>query len=798
MIESVADAASSSLPERVGPAATAVWRDPSRPLHERVRALLAEMTPEEKVAQLYGVWTSIGDGDEVAPNQHDFAESLPPWEELTKPGLGQLTRMFGTVPVEPETGARVLAQTQRDLIANSRLGIPAIAHEECLTGFAAWQATVFPTPLAWGASFDPGTVEAMAAGIGRLMRSVGVHQGLSPVLDVTFDYRWGRTEETIGEDPYLVSVLGAAYTRGLENSGIVATLKHFAGYSASGAGRNHAPVHLGPREFADVVLPPFETALREGGARSVMNSYAAVDGLPPASDPGMMTDLLRGRLGFDGVVVADYFAVSFLETTQGLAASPGEAAAMALTAGIDVELPTVRCYGEPLLELVRSGRVPMAVVDRAVERVLLQKGQLGLLDAGWDPEPPALRDGRPIDFDPPAMRELARSLAERSVVLLDNRSGVLPLARPARVAVVGPCADDVLALMGCYAFPNHAGAHHPDMPVGVDLATVLEAVRTEFPDADVTSAPGCPVQEVDRSGIADAVGLARESDVCLAVLGDRAGLFGRGTSGEGCDADDLRLPGAQAELLDALLGSGTPVVVVLLTGRPYALGDVVDRAAAIVQAFFPGEEGAGAVAGVLSGRVNPSGRLPVQVPSRPGGQPATYLGPALARRSDISTADPTPAFPFGHGLSYTRFDYADLRIDDAPAGDDSTEVPTDGRLEVSCTVANTGRRAGAEVVQLYLEDPVASVVRPVRQLIGFVRVDLAPGASADVRFSVHTDRTSFTGRDLRRIVEAGDLVLRVGSSSEDLRLAGRVRLTGPDRVVGPDRVLTTPVEVLPA
>ncbi|SOD97282.1 glycoside hydrolase family 3 N-terminal domain-containing protein [Blastococcus haudaquaticus] len=795
MIESVASAASSDVPEPVDPASSAVWRDPSRPLPERVRALLAVMTTEEKVAQLYGVWTAIGDGEEVAPNQHDFAEPLPPWDELTKPGLGQLTRMFGTVPVEPETGARVLAQTQRDLVAGSRLGIPAMAHEECLTGFAAWQATVFPTPLAWGASFDPGTVEAMAHGIGELMRSVGVHQGLSPVLDVTFDYRWGRTEETIGEDPYLVSILGSAYTRGLERAGIVATLKHFAGYSASAAGRNHAPVHLGPREFADVVLPPFEAALRDGGARSVMNSYAAVDGVPPAADPALLTDLLRGRLGFEGVVVADYFAVSFLETTQGQAGSPGEAAALALTAGIDVELPTVRCYGEPLLELVRSGRVPMAVVDRSVERVLLQKAELGLLDPDWDPEPPALRAGGPIDFDPPPMRELARSLAERSVVLLDNRSGMLPLAHPARVAVVGPCADDVLSLMGCYAFPNHAGAHHPGMPVGVEMATVLEAVRAEFPGAVVDTALGCPVQEVDPSGIADAVRTAREADVCLAVLGDRAGLFGRGTSGEGCDADDLRLPGSQAALLDALLDSGTPVVVVLLAGRPYALGDVVARAAAVVQAFFPGEEGAGAVAGVLSGRVNPSGRLPVQVPRSPGGQPGTYLGAALARRSDISTADPTPAFPFGHGLSYTAFAYADLRVDDRPVGDEPVPVPTDGALTLSCTVTNTGFRAGAEVVQLYLEDPVASVVRPVRQLVGFARVDLAPGGSADVRFSVHTDRASFTGRDLRRVVEAGDLVLRVGSSSEDLRLDARVVLTGPDRLVGADRVLTTPAEV---
>ncbi|MEU2348547.1 glycoside hydrolase family 3 N-terminal domain-containing protein [Modestobacter sp. NPDC049651] len=770
------------------PEAAPVWSDPSRPMPERVRALMDAMTIEEKVAQLYGVWTQISDGEEVAPNQHEFSELLPPWDELTKPGLGQLTRMFGTGPVEPGTGARVLAQTQRGIVENSRLGIPAIAHEECLTGFTAWQATVFPTPLAWGASFDPASIQTMAAGIGELMRSVGVHQGLSPVLDVAFDHRWGRTEETIGEDPYLVAALGTAYVRGLESTGIVSTLKHFAGYSGSGAGRNHAPVRMGAREFADVVLPPFETALREGGARSVMNSYAAVDGVPPAADPSLLTDLLRGRLGFDGVVVADYFAVSFLETTQGVAGSPGEAAALALTAGIDVELPTVRCYGEPLLEQLRAGEFPVEVIDRAVERVLLQKGELGLLDAGWDPEPEVLKAGQEPDFDPPHMRELARTIAERSVVLLANRDGALPLQTPSKVAVVGPAADEVLSLMGCYAFPNHVGVQHPDMPLGIELPTLLDAVRTEFPDAAVSTARGCAVQGGDRSGFAEAVSVAEDADVVLAVLGDVAGLFGRGTSGEGCDADDLRLPGLQGELLDALLATGKPVVVVLLTGRPYALGAVKDRAAAIVQAFFPGEEGAGAVTGVLSGRVNPSGRLPVSVPNTPGGSPATYLHAQLGGKSGISSADPTPAFPFGFGLSYTSFEVADLAVS-------ADELPTDGAVTVSVTVRNTGERDGAEVVQLYVHDPVASVARPVRQLTGFARVELAAGEATRVSFTVHADRTSFTGRDLQRIVEPGELVLQVGTSSEDLPLQAAVQVTGQTRVVGTDRVLSTPVEI---
>ncbi|MEV8437736.1 glycoside hydrolase family 3 N-terminal domain-containing protein [Actinosynnema sp. NPDC051121] len=784
------------------------WADPGRPTGERVAALLAELTLEEKLAQLVGVWVGISEGEEVAPAQHEFAEPLPPWDELTKPGLGQLTRVFGTGPVDPIVGAKVLAETQRKLVANTRFGIPAMAHEECLAGFTAWQATVFPIPLAWGASFDPVTVERMAREVGLVMRDVGVHQGLAPVLDVTRDPRWGRTEETIGEDPYLVGLLGAAYTKGLESSGIVATLKHFAGYSASRGGRNHAPVHMGPREFADVVLPPFEMALRLGGARSVMNSYAEVDGVPAGSDRTLFTDLLRDKWGFTGVVVADYFAVSFLETAHGVAGSPGEAASMALAAGIDVELPSVRCYGEPLAELVRSGQVDEALVDRAVTRVLTQKCELGLLDEGWQPESAAVLRDEPVDLDPPALRDLARTMAERSVVLLDNAAGVLPVRDAGKLAVVGPCADDLLALMGCYAFPNHVGVQHPDVPLGVDMDTMLEAVRKEFPDASVTTAKGCEVDGDDRSGLEDAVAVAREADVVFAVLGDRAGLFGRGTSGEGCDAEDLTLPGVQGELLERLLALGVPVVLVLLTGRPYALGKYLEpaegstsrpaaevdsrpaavadsRPAAVVQAFFPGEEGAGAVAGVLSGRVNPSGKLPVQVPRGSGGQPTTYLHPPLGGPGGVSSVDPSPAYPFGHGLSYTTFELSDFS--------GGAEFPADGEVEVSCLVRNTGDRSGAEVVQLYLHDPVASVTRPVRQLVGFARVELEAGAATEVTFRLHADRTSFTGRDGRRIVETGEVVLQVGCSSEDIRWEHSVPVTGEPRVVGHDRVLVTPV-----
>ena len=413
------------------------WRDPALSADERVAELLSRMTLAEKVAQLGSIWQGAsGDGDGVAPMQDQFSEEQPPLDELIKNGLGQLTRVFGSRPVPAGAGIRALAGLQARIAASSRFGIPAVAHEECLTGFAAWGATIYPTPLAWGASFDPDLVGEMAAAFGATMRAAGVHQGLAPVLDVTRDYRWGRVEETIGEDPYLVGTVGTAYVQGLQSAGLQATLKHFAGYSASRAGRNHAPVSMGPREFADVILPPFEMAIRIGGARSVMPTYIDRDGVPASADPNLLTALLRDELGFDGVVVSDYFAVSFIQLQHRIAADKAGAAALALAAGLDVELPSTRCFGDPLLAAVTAGDVPEELIDRAAARVLRQKLELGLLDRGWSPLPAARESagpdgGQDLDLDPPAQRDIARRLAEESVVLLANEQRALPLSNQA-------------------------------------------------------------------------------------------------------------------------------------------------------------------------------------------------------------------------------------------------------------------------------------------------------------------------------------------------------------------------------
>ncbi|KAD3515074.1 glycosyl hydrolase [Arthrobacter yangruifuii] len=775
------------------------WRDTSLPDRERAARLAEQMTLREKVAQLFGVWVGASsEGGQVAPHQHDMKEPVP-LEDLLPSGLGQLTRPFGTVPVDAGMGALSLMRTQQRIAESNRFGIPAMAHEECLAGFAAWGATAYPVPLSWGATFNPELIGRIGAAIGTDMRSVGVHQGLAPVLDVVRDARWGRVEETIGEDPYLVGSIASAYIRGLEGSGVVATLKHFVGYSASKAGRNLAPVSVGMRERADVLLVPFEMAVQESGVRSVMHAYTDIDGVPSAADRSLLTGLLRETWGFDGTVVADYFGISFLMELHRVAGSLGEAAAAALTAGVDVELPTVDAFGDHLLAELEAGRLDESVIDTAVLRVLTQKIELGLLDPDWSPVPAALAGLDPedpasvrgsVDLDRPENRSLAAEVAEQALILTAN-NGILPLTAPGRIAVVGPNADNPMAFLGCYSFPAHVGVQHPEVAAGIELPTVAASLRAEFPDSSITVTAGCTVDGPETDGFAGAVAAARDADVVVAVLGDRSGLFGRGTSGEGCDTESLVLPGVQQQLLETLMDTGVPVVLVLLTGRPYALGRASADAAAVVHAFFPGEEGGPAIAGVLSGRVNPSGRLPVSVPASPGAQPSTYLAAPLAQTSDVSSIDPTPAFAFGHGLSYSSFEWSGFALE-GPA-----EFGVDGETSVSVTVANTGARDGVEVVQLYLHDPVASVVRPMQRLAGFARVPLAAGASARVSFAVPADAASFTGRNGVRIVEPGELELRLGVSSTDIRATAGVTLTGTVREVDHTRRLHCPAEVSP-
>jgi len=765
--------------------------EPVREPSPRVAEIIARLSLTEKLAQISGHWVDHG-GNVVAP-MADVMGGRSAYDEATQHGIGHLTRVFGTHPVDPGERRTWLFRAQRKLVET--VGIPAIAHEECLNGLAAWQATAYPVPPAWGASFDTELVEEMAAQIGASMRELGVHQGLAPVLDVVRDARWGRVEECIAEDPYVVGEIGTAYVKGLQSQGIIATLKHFVGYSASRAGRNLAPVSAGPREVADVLLPPFEMALRDGGVRSIMHSYAEVDGVPAAADRSLLTDLLRGEWGFDGTVVADYFGFAFLHNLHGVADGPADAARQGLEAGIDVELPSQDTFGAPLREAIEAGEVPEELVDLALARLLTQKEDLGLLDETFDgPEPTG-----PVDLDPPHARDLARRLAEESLVLLSN-DGTLPLAAdetgtarpgPGKIAVIGPNADRFEALFGCYSFINHVLDHHPHAEKGIEAPTVLEALRAQLPDSEITYARGCDVQELDRSGFEEAVALAAQSEIAVLVMGDHAGLFGRGTTGEGCDVDSLELPGVQRDLVEAVLATGKPVVLVLVTGRPYAVGWALERCAAVVQSFFPGEEGGTAIARVLAGAVAPSGRMPISMPRNAGSAPYSYLHPRLGGPTTVTNLDTTPPVAFGHGLTYTSFERTNLSV--------TPEHGTQGVITASVEVRNTGRRAGTDVVQLYAHDPVASVTRPVAQLVAFTRVDLEPGQCARVTFEVPTTRVSFSDRDLVRVVEPGELQLWVGPDCATRETEATTTLVGEvHRVTAQDerlsRAVVVPVE----
>ena len=774
----------------------APWRDPALSVEERAEALLADLAPEEKIAQLGSYWKrpEIGDAEGFAPMQSTFEEGRDPFEAAVQNGLGHLTRPYGSAPLEPEEGVENLRTMQQAVVDGSAHGIPALVHEECLTGVMAHGATTYPAAIAWGASFDPELIGEMAARIGGDMHAMGAHMGLSPVLDIVRDYRWGRIEETMGEDPYLTGVLATAYVRGLQSAGVIATLKHFAGHAASRAGRNHAPVSIGMRELHDIDLVPFEMAVRHGEVGAVMNSYADLDGTPPAASRWLLTELLRETWGFEGTVVADYWAVSFLQSMHRVVEDDRAAAVAALSAGLDIELPETTAYPH-LAGAVEDGELALDVIDTAVRRILRQKVELGLLDPEFD----AAATGAAIDLDAPESRALARRMAEESIILLDNPADLLPLRAgaadgggPGSIALIGPAAVQPRSFLGCYSFTNHVLSRLEDNGTSVDVPTLADALSAEFPAAQITTVAGTDFLDPDPSGIAEAVAAAQDAELAVLAVGDLAGLFGAGTSGEGCDVESLQLPGAQHDLVEAVLATGTPVVLLLVTGRPYSLGAYRGRARAIVQAFMPGEEGASALAGVLSGRINPSGRLPIGIPDGVGGQPGTYLAPVLGWVSEgISNLDPKPLFPFGHGLSYSRFEYSELALS-------AEKIAADGTVEISATVSNTGDRDGMEVVQLYLSDPVASVVRPLKRLVGFTKVGLAAGESTRVTFRLHADRTSFTGPDLQRIVEPGEFRVRLGASSEDTTLEGSFRIEGQVRTIpAGTAVLDTPVSVTP-
>jgi beta-glucosidase len=756
------------------------YRDASLEPERRVADLLARMTLEEKAAQMMCVWRTKGETLVDGTGAFDIDKARRAFAHGN--GLGQVGRPSdaGSSGHEPEKGRnpRAMAELtnaiQRFFVEESRLGIPVIFHEECLHGHAAVGATSFPQPIGLASTFNPALVESLYAMTAEEARVRGTHQALTPVVDVARDARWGRVEETFGEDPYLVSRMGVAAVRGFQGdrsfsdkTRVIATLKHFVAHGQPEAGQNCAPANVSMRELREVFLPPFRAAIREAGAISVMPSYNEVDGVPSHANRWLLRDVLRGEWGFDGFTISDYYAIwelGYRPDTHGhfVARDKAEACALAVRAGVNVEAPEPNCYLH-LADLVRGGALGEPDLDALVAPMLHWKFRLGLFDDPFvDPD----HAERVVGSQ--ANAELALQAARETITLLANDGGVLPLdlGRIRTIAVIGPNANR--SLLGGYSgVPPHD-------------VTVLDGIRARVGgSSEVLYAEGCRITvggswtqdavvpsdpDEDRRQIADAVQVASRADVIVLAIGGNEQTsreaWSRAHMG---DTTNLDLIGRQNELVAAMVATGKPVIAVLFNGRPVAATYVAERVPAILECWYLGQETGRAVAEVLFGDFNPGGKLPISVPRSAGHVPAFYNHKPSARRGYLFD-EVTPLYAFGYGLSYTTFRIDGVRL----------ERSTIGRAEstrVLATVTNTGQRAGTEVVQMYIRDRVSSVTRPVKELEGFAKVSLEPGEATTVSLDITPESLAFHDIDMKYVVEPGEFEIMVGSSSraEDLQ-----------------------------
>jgi beta-glucosidase len=724
-----------------------------------VDALADRLSLEATVAQLGSVRIgSLLDDGAFSPER--AREAIPY-------GIGRVTRVGRESGLEPAALAGAVADLQSFLRSEAPGGIPALVREESVCGYAGRRGAVFPQAIGVASAWDPDLAESVAAATGRQLRAVGCRVTLSPVADLGVEPRWGRIEETFGEDPALAATMTRRVVDGLTDAGVDPTLKHFVGHGRPAGGRNRGPPAASLREMRDADLVPFRAGI-DAGAPSVMAAYNAVDGVPCHANARLLTDLLRGEWGFEGTVVSDGRGIGMLADDYGVAADRQAAGVTALRAGVDVELPETDCFGDRLVAAVRAGLIEESVVTDAARRHLEQKAAAGLLsESASGPDPDRAADA----FGSDAVRSLARRAARRSQVLL-HIDGALPLDPDASVAVVGPNADAPRNLLGNYSY---AGAENASG--GVDVVTPLAGLRERV--ADVTDARGCGVRAGDDD-IAAAVAAAEDADVTVACVGGQSGIDverdSPGTAGEALDRAGLGLPGRQPELVDRLAAADTPLVVVVVSGRPLALPDTVAAADATLLAWLPGQAGGRAIADVLLG-ADPGGRLPVSLPRSVGQLPVHYRQHAVGSGGYVFT-EGSPLFPFGHGGSYAEFAYDDCSV--APGS-----IPTDGGTTVSVAVRNVADRSGTEVVQLYAEASGSGGVRPERELVGFARVALDAGQRATVRFDlVAATLSAHAGRRDRR-VDPGRVDLAVGRSARDIRARQPLELTG-DAVV-PDR-----------
>ncbi len=754
--------------EKVNP-----FTDADLEIEQRVEDLLSRMTLDEKVDQL----------SMLSLNQLELDES----GEVSQNSLEQLFkgRSIGCLEspfVEHEKIAKFSEAADTYLRKHTRLGIPAIQIAECLHGQMALGATIFPQAIAQGSTWNPGLIHKMGEIIAKEATAAGVDQALSPLFDLARDPRYGRVEECFGEDGFLVSEMGVAFVTGMQGdpqvtktripeNHLMCTAKHFVAYGIPQSGINIAPAVIGERDLRSLHLPPFEAAIKEANIYSIMPGYHEVDGIPVHASRWLLSDILRDEWGFEGFVFSDYTAIDMLHNFHLTAANKKEAAMQAIQAGVDLEAPSQYAYGE-LKQLVESGELDLVFVDKAVKRILLAKFRAGLFD-----RPFKVSNTRASIIHTPEHILHAREIAEESIVLLKNQEQLLPLDRNKlkSIAVIGPNADQV-------QFGDYSITKSNDY--GVTLLQGIKQLAGE--EIEINYARGCGISDLDKSGFEEALEAARNSDVVVLVIGGTSIIYSgigwgndqldkHNTCGEGLDRTTLDPPGVQSDLIRAIEATGKPVVLVMIHGRAYSIPWEKEHLSAIVEAWYPGEQGGHAIANVLFGEVNPSGKLPVSVPRsvghvqsvydhKPSGrgfyhQPGTPEKPGR----DYVFSTPDPLFCFGHGLSYTQFEYSNLQIEEK-------EISPGQTIRISAEIENTGESKGKEVVQLYLNDKVSSVSTAVKLLKGFEKIELMPGESKRVDFTIDFEDLSLWNRDMIKVVEPGAFDVLLGSSSEDIRL----------------------------
>ncbi|MFJ6079826.1 glycoside hydrolase family 3 C-terminal domain-containing protein [Streptomyces sp. NPDC092369] len=754
--------------------------------HPGVRHLLPRMTLPEKIAQLnlpQVLPAGLVPPDSPVTSDEDRARFVAgTWRDFLGPGGGFFGLMnetvSGLIPVEhPRTPRQQAQLTNRlqEIAAATRLGIPLLQIAEGTNGFSAPGATIFPEGPGMGATWNPALVREVYACVAAEARSVGVHVLNTLPAELTRDPRLGRVCEFFGEDPFHVASLVAAVVQGVQGADpagsdrAAASLCHFPAQTPNVGGLEGSSVEIGERALRQTHLPPWQAGFGAPGALMTLACQSTIDGVPTHGSRFLLTEVLRGELGFTGVVIAEGGGLTTL-VTEGLAENQRQAGALALAAGVDVGITWEEAYLGELAAAVRAGEVPERLVDRAVGRVLNLKYRLGLFDRSRvDP------DRAEATVRSAAHQAVSLRAARESIVLLKNSGDLLPLGPSVRrLAVIGPNADDVADLLGDYT----------PWPPGAPVATVLAALRDTAPDGvTIRHAKGCEVTGDDRAGIPAAVAAARAADVTVLVLGERSTAFASAdsTDGESRDAADLELTGVQEELLKAVHATGTPVVLVLVNGRALAVNWAAEHVPAIVEAFLPGEFGGRAVAEVLFGEVNPSGRLPVTVPRGVGQLPLTYDHKRMrAKAGDYVGLSASPLYEFGFGLSYTTFSYARLRISRPRIrAHESTVVRVD--------VTNTGVRRGQEVVQLYLRDRLASVSLPERMLRGYAKVDLAPGETTTVAMTLSPRELALVDHRMRTTVEPGLFDVLVGRSCLSVELTGQVEVMAVEEPRSPER-----------